>query len=365
MAARLGVALAIVAALVSGTGAACQPDRDPAARASRPPPNRPDTPTNAGRDLTPDERHNRLTVLTGQRPQTLQFVDASTGYLLFTGCANRCRGALFVTFDGGQSWVERTLPIQVADRLQLDVVDAKTLVLTAEPATWFLSRDTGRTFQESQTPPRELYQAGGHVQIRCPSGDRCPVQVVRDGEAVPAQPGLPGELRFATLGGDGRIWAVSVQDKTAHTAVSADGGRTWRRFGAALPLAETGAVQLTAAPEGGEVWLVAGTGSGPIAIYYADADRWRTVMSSLNLGPGRVATAAVGGGALATGSGEFGFVLADGRWWPSDPPRRVSFVYALPDGTVVAASGPDALWLGRGTGPERHWDHVVVEGVSP
>jgi hypothetical protein len=365
---RLGAALAAATALVAvtgATGAACQPERDATPRASRPAPNRPDAGrTNGGRDVAAGERHNRLAVLTGQRPQTMEFVDSSTGYLLFTGCSNRCRGALFVTFDGGQSWVERPLPVQVADRLQLDVVDANTVVLTAEPGTWFVSRDTGRTFQESQAPPKELFQAGGgHVQIRCPSGDRCPVQVVRDGQAVPAQPALPGELRFATLGGDGRIWVVSVKDKEANTAVSADGGRTWRRFGPALPLAETGAVQLTAAPDSGEVWLVAGAGSGPIAIYYADADRWRTVMVSLNLGPGRVAAAAVGGGALATGSGEFGFVLSDGRWWPSDPPRRVAFLYALADGTVVAGSGPDDVWLGTGTGPERHWEHVTVEGV--
>jgi hypothetical protein len=362
---RLGAVLAILAALVATTGGSCRPGRDPDAGPSRPAPNRPDAGrTGTGRDIETGERHSRLTVLTGQRPQTLEFVDAATGYLMFTGCANRCRGALFVTFDGGQSWVERGLPVQVADRLQLDVVDANTVVVTAEPTTWFVSRDTGRTFQRFDAAPPELNRAGGHVQIRCPGSDRCPVQVVRDGAAVAAQPVLPGVLRFATLGGDGRIWVVSVQDKEAHTAVSADGGRTWRRFGAGLPLAETGAVQLTAAPEGGDVWLVAGSGGGPIAIYFADADRWRPVMSSLNLGPGRISAAAAGGGALATGSGEFGFVLADGRWWPSDPPRRVAFVTALADGTVAAASGPEEVWLGTGTGPERHWDHVSVEGVS-
>jgi hypothetical protein len=328
-----------------------------------PPPAKPrptgSAPGGASAKVRPGDRHSRLDVPAGLVPHSMQFADAHTGYVLFAGCGTRCRAALFVTFDGGQSWLERDLPVTVADGFQLEVLDRDTPVLTTDSTGWYVSHDAGRSFTHAQRLPPEVKRASW-VQVRCPDDDACPPQVLRDGVALAAQPRLPGHLRSAALGGDGRIWVVSVADTVLHAAVSPDGGRTWQPYGQPLPAAGTESIQMTVSPDGRDVWLLAGSADRSVTVFYAAETVWITVLAGFSLGPDPIAAAAAGGGALAMAGTEFAFVHRDGRR-TGDRPRRVSWLGVLPDGTLVGSSGPAGTWLGVGAGPNRTWAHVTVE----
>ena len=143
---RLVVAAAAAVVVLVGAGAgACGP-------------NDPEPPDTGPRDTAPperterpsSERHSDLDVADGIRPRAIVFVDATTGYALFAGCPNNvCGGALFVTFDGGFSWVRRELPsgrFDAAEKITMNVVDERTVVLTVGSDGWYRSGNTGRTF---------------------------------------------------------------------------------------------------------------------------------------------------------------------------------------------------------------------------
>lgn len=365
--------LAVLAALLILTAAACE--RAP----SRVSP----SPGQASGIGSPGPDTRRATVpATGLRPQTVEFADAERGYALFIGCTDSgCRGALFVSLDGGRSWRGRDLPVTEGRNIQLYVVDATTIAVLVEPSGWYVSRDFGRSFT-TYPPNREpaivaRLGLGGGVQARCPSGgDACAqrrvVTVDADGaEApVPAQPGLPGELLRAHLGGDGRIWAVSAADargngaqaRALHTAVSTDRGRTWRRL---TPVTgEAQMLQVAISPDGRDVWLAASPGVGWPSLWRYDDERgWLPVGVRRDADRHRVAVAAVGDGTLAVAVRDrLGLLVDRGtRWVEPEPPVPAGWVSVLADGTLVApVNTPGEIWLGTGAGARRDWVRVVI-----
>jgi hypothetical protein len=355
------VALAAAVVVLVGVGAgSCGPATPPA---------RNDATTSATESSTSrpgpvGDRHTDFDLADGMRPHTIEFYDGYTAYLMFLGCDNRCQGALFVTFDGGLSWLERKLPVTTVDNLQLYLVDERTVVLFAEPGGWYRSTDTGRTFTlggPGHPDPANLVRG---VTVGCPTAGDCPGQVLLDGVALPAQPPLPGRLHNAVRAKDGPIWAISVDGTVVHTAMSADGGRTWQRFGRPVTSSSVEASQLQVSPDGGDVWLIVGAGAGAVAAYKVEGADWREVDARLDLGPGRLASAAAGSGILAVaGGGEFGYLYSDGRWIPSRRPFSAQWVRALPDGTLITLTTPGDVWLGSGNGAARTWNHVTVAVV--
>ncbi len=309
------------------------------------------------------DRHTTFDVADNMRPQAIEFYDAYTAYLLLVGCDNLCQGAMFVTFDGGQSWLERKLPVRDVKNLQMYLVDAETVVLVAEPGGWFRSTDSGRTFTSGGPGlPGAAALPRGALLVGCPDGAECASgQVLLDGVPVPVQPKLAGNLRMADRAEEGTIWAISTAGQAVHTATSRDGGRTWQQFGAPITPRGVDMLELHVAPDGSDVWLVASAGTGPVSVHKVEATGWRQVTEGLDLGNGRVASAAAGQGVLAVAGGnEFGYLYSGGRWAPSRRPLAAQWVKALPDGTLVTLSTPGDVWLGTGNGAARTWNHVTV-----
>jgi hypothetical protein len=368
---RLLRALAVLMALLSMAAVSCQPFN--ARPAADPTQSADDSP---GQDIPSGERQARLNVPAGLKVTTVDFADVDTGYALFVGCASQCSGALFVTLDGGFSWLQRQLPAVVASNLQVYVVDHSTVLLLAEPEGWYVSRNTGRSFAGSPHVPDELALLDGRVRASCPgdqAGDGCARRAVwaqtdHGEQPVATQPPLPGALRDARLGGDARIWAVSLDGTTLNTAVSTDQGRTWRRQNPVTGPTNTAIVRLYVSKDGGDVWLVASAGTGPPVAWWLDQAGWLPQADIPSLNPKLVSFAAAGNGALAVALGSrLGYLLMDAgrsRWMQANRPRGVASVTALPDGTLVAGRGAGERWLGSGTGFSRTWVHVTVDAAS-
>src|SRR5688572_17020775 len=189
----LVVVAAAIAVLVGAGAGACGPPGPV-------PENRPDGATGPDveasgtprptRQRPSSERHSDLDVPDSVRPRAIDFVDTSTGYALFAGCAGECQGILFVSFDGGFSWVERALPAERFENVNevvMHVVDARTVVLRMGPTVWYRSTDTGRRFTrgagDAPTPVDLLRGVG----VGCVTGTAadCPRAVFVDGVPTP------------------------------------------------------------------------------------------------------------------------------------------------------------------------------------
>jgi hypothetical protein len=310
-----------------------------------------------------DSRRNAIDVAPGLRPQSMDFVDADTGYLMFANCDNGCRGALYVSFDGGRSWLARALPVSGTTALRLDVVDARTVVLvTGETTDWYVSTDSGRTFTSGGKglPPPTQVQRG--VTAGCADNAGCTVQVLVEGRPAPTQPPVRGSLRAAARGASGPIWAVGASEKTITTARSGDGGLTWQPFGSPLDVADAGTLRLDVSPDGADVWLSAGPADNSPAVYVAEAVGWRLVTPGLSPGPARTASAA-GDGVLAVAQAWLSYLYRDGRLIGRGFLCDVRSVRTLRDGTLSVVCGVNDMWLGTGNGANRQWAHVRVDTV--
>jgi hypothetical protein len=313
------------------------------------------------------ERHSDLEVADGVRPRAIDFVDSFTGYALFAGCGKTCGGALFVTFDGGSSWVERPLPsdrFDSVDRLVMHVVDDKTVVLTVASDGWYRSTNTGRTFVRGTGPepgPADLFRGVG---VGCATGGDCPPSVLVDGVATPGQPAFPVGLRSAARGVTaGPIWAVAADLTTAYTAHSADEGRTWQAVGGPLAVPGTNVLQVTVSMDGTDVWLLASNGPGATTAYYMHPSGWREVNAGVRVSPGITGGAAAGAGVLAVPGERFGFVFSDGQWSEAARPRTAGSVRMLLDETLLVIVGAGDVWLGKGSGAARLWNRVTLDPV--
>jgi hypothetical protein len=362
---RLLVAAAAAVVVLVGTGAgSCRPAE----------PNQQQQPDAQGRETArparpSSERHNDLEVADGVRPRAIDFVDATTGYALFTGCTNNtCGGALFVTFDGGFSWVERKLPTDRFDspeKLAMQVVDSKTVVLTVlGPDAWYRSTDTGRTFTQGEggvPKPSDVLRGVGAACVS--GGGTCPAAVLVDGVPTPAQPTFPVGLRSAAGAPGGPIWAVAADLTTVYTARSDDGGQTWHQAGTPLTVPGTNVLQVSASLDHLDVWLLASGGPGASAAYYMHEEGWHEVNRDVRVSLGIDGGAAAGSGVLAVPGERFGFVFADGQWSEAARPSSVRLARMLSDGTLLALAGPGDAWLGTGSGAARLWSRVTVDPV--
>jgi hypothetical protein len=328
----------------------------------------------AGPD-NPLDRRATAPVPAGFPVTDLEFVDADQGYALFQRCdqPRACRVALGVTLDGGYSWLERSLPFtpqgRVTLRVGLNEEAANLLLLRAEPIGWFVSRDSGRTFEQRPLlpPPLEVNLTGPRYVHRCPSSNpACPaprpvLAIGADGvEAVRA--GFPpvGDLTGLQADGDGgKLWAVGHQSGTVLVAVSADQGHSWTAAGV-IPV---GPAILSAPPilavssSGADVWL-AGNGYG----FRRAADgRWSPVPAMKDATDLRSAVALGQDVLLLAGTRGASTVTGD-RWVPDAPPE-VAALRDLGGGVVqgyVASGSADTVWLCRCDGPDRQWIRVAV-----
>jgi hypothetical protein len=309
------------------------------------------------------DRYNKVEVLTGQQVRGLEFVSSETGYALFADCGQRCRGALFVTFDGGQSWLERPMPFAWADELYLDAVDAHTVLIYAGPRTWFFSRDSGRTFSAVEELPAELLAAARDSDPDCAFGRYCQSRPLIEVEVPVGEAALPGQVRAgATARVTHRRWAASVQDGRVHVATSADGGGAWQAVADPPGSSPATSVDLEVSSDGTELWLVTGDPSGVVTVWLLAGDGWTAVHGPLELGPQRTSSVALGQGNLALAGSRFGFLSRAGQWRPKNLGGYVQRVRAAGDGTVLAFGRPGEVWLGVGQGAERAWSHVLLEG---
>lgn len=308
------------------------------------------------------ERHSELPVAEGLRPQVMEFADAYTGYVLLAGCSQSCGGALFATFDGGQSWLERTLPFERAEAVNLWLVDAKTIIVSGRPAGWFRSTDGGRTFVrggDGEDPGPAEYSRGpgvGCVERR----QECPRVLLLNGAAAPVPPPVNGELRAAARGPDGRLYAAAAAGTAVTAATSADGGRSWAPLGGPLAVPAADSVALSVSPDGKDVWLLAG-GADALAAYLWEPAGWRQVRRDI-AGAGRGSgVAAVGQGVLAVAGSRFSYLYADGALRNADRPTNATSVRLLADGTLVTSTAPSDVWLGTGDAAARLWSRVTVD----
>jgi hypothetical protein len=316
-----------------------------------PPPRPTPTPPPAAFEL----RSSVVRVPVDFRARTVSFLDARFGAALFTKCSlpkrrvgnhNDCTARLFVTDDGGGSWVARDHPEPVADGHQLTLGAAGQVALLAEPRHWYLSSDGGRTFRPSAVDPLPA-----EYEICC---DREPErEVLRSGRPLPAAPALSQPLT-SVLARPGRdLWVAGAEG----TAVSGDDGRSWTTVVVPGRKADVTQLTLRASADNEDVWLLAGT-VAPRAypqIWRLDGGAWLPVEAE---GHPRdsISAAPVGGGALAvsTPSG-IGLVAPGQGWRPTDWPAR-GLLRTLRDGSLLARDDlTGALWLGPGGGARRAW----------
>ena len=354
------VAAAVVVVVGAGAGSCGPPPRQ------RSPQEQPPARATRTEQRPSSERHSDLKVADGLQPRAIDFADASTGYVLFAGCQTTCGGVLFVTFDGGFSWVQRALPsdrFHSVDHVGMHVVDAKTLVLTVGSDGWYRSTDTGRTFAhgpgETPKPSDKLRGVG----VGCPTGGDCPLSVLVDGVPTPVQPAFPVGLRGAARAPGGPIWAVAADLTTVYTARSDDDGHTWHPVGGPLKVPGTNVLQVSVSLDNVDVWLLASGGPGATVAYFMHPEGWREVNHDLRVSLGIEGGAAAGAGVLAVPGERFGFVFVDGQWSEAARPNAAQSARILPDGTLLAVVGPGNAWLGGGSGAARLWSDVTVDAA--
>jgi hypothetical protein len=304
----------------------------------------------------------------------MEFADGSTGYVLFLNCVRPCPVALYRTADGGRTWQNLPVDLGDAEPAYLMVADPTTLVVGTQQGGYYLSRDGGRTFvAQSDYPGNLTSRSGPKTNLRCRSSDddgACQkYEVVRGDDPLPVQPPLPAdadEVDSVTEDATGRIWAVttvrSTDRSTVHTAVSTDGGASWR----SLPVLDAGnrpgPVVLTAASDDREPWLVIGHGEpARLSAYRGGSDRWRVIAEDVPVDIGWNSVVSAGGGAVAVFGDRLGHLLDDGTWL-SAPPTDVLGVSRLTDGSLLASTRDlQGVWLGTRTGTAFAWSLVTVE----
>jgi hypothetical protein len=311
------------------------------------------------------ERHSDLEVAEGLRPQDIQFADAFTGYVLFGGCSQVCLGALFVTYDGGRSWVERKLPFDRAETVSLWMIDAKTIIVAARPAGWYRSTDNGRTFTrggDGEPGPADYLRG---PSVNCVERQQeCTRVLLLDGRPATAQPPLAGDLRGAARAPDGTLYAVAVATvgagSTLTTATSADGGRTWTPLGGQVTAPAAEYVSVSVSPDGKDVWLLASSGSA-LSVYQLANGGWREVKRDVAITTRVGGTVALGQGVLAVAGGRFSFVYSNGQFLNADRPVNAASVRMLGDGTLMTTTAASDIWLGTGDAAARLWTRVTID----
>jgi hypothetical protein len=291
---------------------------------------------------------------------TVSFLGAHLGAALFTRCSlpkrrvgnhNDCTAVLFVTNDGGDSWVRREHPAPVADGHQVRLGTAGQIAVLAEPRRWYVSPDGGRTFRPAPAEP-----LAPEYQVCCDGEPER--EVLRSGRPLPAAPALAGPPTSVLARPGKDLWVAAATG----TAVSTDEGRSWRTV--AVPGLAPGALRTTlqASADSADVWLIAGT-AAPRAypqIWHLDDGAWLPVEAEGHPADS-ISTAPVGHGALAVSTrAGIGLVAPGQPWRPTDWPARGE-VRALSDGTLLARDElTGAWWLGPGGMGQRNWIKIEL-----
>jgi hypothetical protein len=349
--AALALALAVVG-LGALSGGGCRPAREvpPDPGVSYPA----DLPEPTGTD-EPLDRRAYAPVPSGYAVTGIAFVDADQGYALFQRCdqPHACKAVLAVTLDGGNSWLTRDLPFTPREKVSMALGRGDVLLLHAEPLGWFVTKDTGRTFEQrpSVPTPVEGNLVGPQFVHRTPQV----LEVSAGGTptALPADPPV-GDIKAVQLGGDGRLWAAGrTRPNEVAVAVSTDRGRTWRVSGT---MARTEATpQLAVSPNGADVWLV-GNGYG---YRLAGPAHWEPVAAMSNVAEVTSAVA-LGDGVLLL-AGPRGAATVTAASWVPDAPPEVGSLRDLGRGVIQGnvRNQVGTVWLCRCRGTSREWVRIT------
>ncbi len=337
------IAGALIAALVAG----CTPKADP---------------PQATATLT--ERSVTVVVPEGFDAPFLEFATKTHGYGMFVKQGTPALARLFRTTDGGQSWHEVTHPRAVADNHQLYVAGPDTVVLLAEPHSWHVTHDGGKTWTEKP------YSPTGPMPDEYPDYTN---HELRKGKTV-----LPGfEESQVVEDGQHRLWQASVRDGKAVTAVSVPGSTSFSLVPVELqPGRNVMLARIAVSPDGLDVWLIAEQEppslSGPRSVRMKASGlpllwRWengawkaRPVTGVKDDPQHSYSVTPVGAGTLMLtapiGTGYFTDRLT---LVPGTP--KLSWSGLLADGTVWG-SGQDAgvVYLSTGSGSQRDWIRVQL-----
>ncbi|WP_203933011.1 hypothetical protein [Virgisporangium ochraceum] len=152
-----------------------------------------------------------------------------------------------------------------------------------------------------------------------------------------------------------------------HTAVSSDGGASWR----SLPVLDVGSpprrVELATAADT-EPWPAIGHSEpSRLSAYRGGADRWRAVVENrpVDLSWTRAVSAGggPGAGAVALYDDRAGVLFDDGSWHAAAP-TDVLAMSRLSDATLVAdPHSLQGMWLGTRAGNDFGRTYVTVETV--
>ncbi|MEV6932346.1 hypothetical protein AB0M46_48735 [Dactylosporangium sp. NPDC051485] len=326
----------------------------------------------------PHNRENVLPVPKGTSPRGVEFADPDTGYALFTSCVagQACVVGLALTLDGGGSWVARDLPFNDAIDVDMHVGRGNVLIIKAAPDGYYVSRDTGRTFDKRPLtpPPAELQLAEPQYSVGCQdlAASGCPdVQpwVIGDDGTRRSLPSRPsGVHRFTglTAAADGTLWLTAQADAIASPEPgatisvwsSADHGKTWQPQGTAHAIDPTTTVRPVVRPDGGDVWLVGARFAArrqPGSSSWVEATAMREVAEVFS-------AEVLPGGAVLIASNQ-GVWTVDTGQRVRDPGARLIFRLRRLDATTILgypAQQSGDVWLCTVHDKSCEWTHVAV-----
>jgi hypothetical protein len=382
VAARRRAVIVALATILSATltAGSCQPQDS----ADQPPP---DTdvsyeeapPTPAGSE-DPHNRQNVVPVPKGTSPRAVEFADANTGYALFSSCVSGqpCQVGLVFTLDGGSSWVPRKLPFDDATEVDMRLGRGNVLIVKAIPHGYYISRDSGRTFQQRPLvpPAPELGLADPPYRAGCPdlAATECLtpqlLQVGDDGvtKALPGRPaGDHGQFTSLVAQADGKLW-MSAQTSDGGTPLvitvsvwsSTDRGKTWRPEGVAHPTDVTVEPHLVVSPDGSDVWLA----GARFAARHSTAGGTWTEAPAMREFAELFSAEVLPGGELLVATGQ-GVWLLDQQQRVRDTGARLVFrLRRLSDGTILGypAQQSGEVWLCTPQNRKCDWSRVAVSG---
>ncbi|MEV8514937.1 hypothetical protein [Dactylosporangium sp. NPDC051484] len=340
-----------------------------------------DVPATPGGSEDPHNRQNVVPVPKGTSPRGVEFADPNTGYALFTSCvaSQSCQAGLVLTLDGGSSWVPRKLPFAAAIDVDMRLGRGNVLIIKAAPDGYFVSRDTGRTFERRPLtpPPVELNLAEPQYSVGCQdtaaSGCSQPWTVGDDGNRAPLPARPSGDHRYTglTSTADGTLWLTAqalagtpspAAGSTVTVWSSADHGHTWQPQGTAHATDETAVVRPVVAPDGSDVWLVGPhfaarrqRGTTGSASVWTEATAMREVAEVFS-------AEVLPGGAVLIASNQGVWVL-DQQQRTRDPGARLVFRLRRLDAQTILgypAQQSGEVWLCTTKNKSCDWSHVAV-----
>ncbi|MDG4822302.1 hypothetical protein O7635_10610 [Asanoa sp. WMMD1127] len=333
----------------------------------RPPP-RPPTPAPATTHAGFETRAGQIPAPPSFHLQQVEFVDQALGYALFARCgsgsaapgpAETCSAAIVRTDDGGRTWHQAYNPSPAAKGFQLEA-DRQRLVLYADPAGYYVSRDLGVTYEFVGDDVGAVRGFHGDYQVLLDGNRSQVVRVDADGKPTPtrAQPDVPS-LRAV---GSALHWlfAAGVDGNGRPvTAVSNDQGATWRQVPVGGSSGRIGGLAITVDRDGTYAWLIGQTDliSWP-DLWFFDGQGWRSMGATAH--PDRFTSAVpLQDASLAVTTPERPGLVAGGAFQWVDWPIGGCHLRMLADGTLFCAAGA-VNWLGVGRPGDWKWIRVLV-----